>query len=67
MFSNAIVRKPGRNIIKGLTKANLGIPDYYKALDQYESYVCALSNCGLKVKELEADENFPDSIIDLQI
>lgn len=62
MFSNAIVRKPGKSIIKGLTKANFGIPDYHKALDQYESYVYALSNCGLKVKELDADENFPDSI-----
>jgi len=62
LFSNAIVQKPGKSIIKGLTKANLGIPDYQKALDQHESYVCALSDCGLKVKELEANENFPDSM-----
>ena len=61
MFSNAIVRKPGRSVIKGLTNANLGIPDYQKALDQHEFYVNVLKDCGLKVKELEADENFPDS------
>ena len=48
-------------MIKGLTKANLGIPNYHRAIDQHESYVCALRNCGLKVRELEADENFPDS------
>jgi len=61
MFSNAIVRKPCRSMIKGLTNANLGIPDYQKAIDQHEFYVYALKDCGLKVKELEADENFPDS------
>lgn len=39
----------------------MGIPDYHKALDQHDSYVCALRDCGLQVKELEADEKFPDS------
>jgi len=61
MFSNAIVRKPGRSMIKGLSEANLGVPDYHKAVDQHESYVCVLKECGLNVKELEANENFPDS------
>lgn len=61
MFSHAIVRKPGRSLIEGLTKANFGIPDYYKAVDQHEAYVSALKQCGLKVRELEADERFPDS------
>jgi dimethylargininase len=61
MFTNAIVRKPGRSIDKGLTNANLGVPDYHKALEQHEFYVRALKNCGLDVEELEADEEFPDS------
>ena len=61
MFSHAIVRKPGRSMIKGLTNANLGVPDYYNALAQHEFYVGALKHCGLMVEELEADENFPDS------
>ena len=61
MFTNAIVRKPGRSMVKGLTNANLGVPDYQKALEQHELYVRALKNCGLDVEELEADENFPDS------
>jgi len=61
MFSNAIVRKPGRSMINGLTKANLGIPNYHKAVQQHDFYVSTLKNCGIKVMELDADENFPDS------
>lgn len=61
MFSNAIVRKPGRSMVKGLSNAELGVPDYNKAVVQHEFYVRALKNCGLTVEELEADENFPDS------
>ena len=61
MFSNAIVRKPGKSMSRGLTKANLGIPEYQNAVRQHEAYVRALEDCGLKVEVLEADENFPDS------
>ena len=61
MFSKAIVRKPCRNMVKGLTGVNLGIPDYQKAVEQHRSYVCALKECGLNIIELEADENYPDS------
>ncbi len=61
MFSNAIVRKPSKSMINGLSDANLGVPDYQKALMQHEEYVRALIDCGLKVTVLDADENFPDS------
>lgn len=61
MFSNAIVQKPSKSMINGLTNANLGVPDYQKAIKQHEKYVSALIDCGLKVKVLDADENFPDS------
>lgn len=60
-FSTAIVLKPGKSLIKGITTANLGKPDYEKAVKQHNNYVNALKNCGLKVRELEANENFPDS------
>jgi len=60
-FTIAIVRKPGRSMIHGLTTANLGIPDYEKALFQHESYVRVLESCGLQVLTLEADEKYPDS------
>jgi dimethylargininase len=61
MFKNAIVRKPSKSMVKGLTSANLGVPDYNKAVKQHEAYVEALLQCGLDITILDADENFPDS------
>ncbi len=61
MFSNAIVRKPGKSIVQGLTTADLGVPDYNNALIQHQSYIDALRECGLQVMVLEADEKYPDS------
>lgn len=60
-FSNAIVRKPGKSMVAGLSGADLGKPDYHEACAQHASYVEALRDCGLQVKILEADEDFPDS------
>jgi dimethylargininase len=61
MFSNAIVRIPGKSMIQGLTTANLGHPDYNKAIEQHQSYINTLKKCGLEVIVLPPDENFPDS------
>ena len=61
MFSKAIVRTPCKTIINGLTSADLGLPDYNLALIQHQEYVEALRKCGLEVKVLDADEDFPDS------
>jgi dimethylargininase len=47
MFSRAIVRTPGKSIIKGLSSANLGIPDYERAHQQHRAYIQALDSCGL--------------------
>ena len=60
-FKNAIVRKPCRNMVDGLTTANLGVLDYDRACMQHEKYIEALQICGLKVEILEANENYPDS------
>ena len=62
MFTKAIVRKPCQNLIKGITTANLGIPNYSLATYQHQKYIDALKECGLTVTTLEADEDFPDSI-----
>jgi len=48
-------------MVNGLSSANLGPPDYQKALRQHVDYIEALKECGLQVTELPADENFPDS------
>ena len=60
-FTKAIVKKPCKAMVDGITTANLGKPDYDLALVQHADYICALKEAGLEVTELEADENYPDS------
>ncbi|MBD3615399.1 MAG: N(G),N(G)-dimethylarginine dimethylaminohydrolase [Gracilimonas sp.] len=62
MFKNAIVRKPCPNMVEGITEANLGKPDYHKALLQHARYTGALRKLGLKIQVLEPDNRFPDSV-----
>ena len=62
LFTKALVRKPCRNMIHGLSAAGLERPDYGKALEQHGAYVDALRGCGLAVTMLEADEAYPDSV-----
>lgn len=62
MFTHTIVRIPCSKVCDGITSApELGKPDYEKALKQHEAYRKALAKCGVDVKVLPADENFPDS------
>ncbi len=61
MFKNSIVRTPGKSYINGLTSAGLGLPNYDLALKQHQDYIEALTSCGVNVKVLPPDENFPDS------
>ena len=61
MFKRAIVRKPGKSMLKGLTTAELGLPDYENALVQHAEYIKVLKECGLEVMVLEEDEKHPDS------
>ena len=60
-LSRAIVRPPGASFVAGLTRANLGLPDYQRALQQHAAYCDALESCGLTLTRLEPDERFPDS------
>jgi dimethylargininase len=61
MFSRAIVRPPAPNFSTGLTTADLGTPDYERALKQHEAYCLALEQCGLTLTRLAADPLHPDS------
>lgn len=62
MFTHTIVRIPCSKVCDGITSApELGKPVYEKALKQHEAYRKALAQCGVDVKVLPADENFPDS------
>ncbi len=61
MFTKAIVRRPCKNIVNGITSADFGFPDYQLAIKQHTSYINALISCGLEVIILNEDEKFPDS------
>ncbi len=62
MFTKAIVRRPAKSLVQGITSnPQLGKPDYDKALRQHDAYIAALEKCGLAVTVLPADERFPDS------
>ena len=61
MFTKAIVRIPCKNLVNGLTTANLGKPDYDLAIIQHQKYIQALKHCWLEVITLEANETYPDS------
>ncbi|GAA6138375.1 dimethylarginine dimethylaminohydrolase [Arenicella sp. 4NH20-0111] len=61
MFKNAIVRKPARSMVNGLTSASLGAPNYELACQQHADYVQALKECGLNVLVLPSEESYPDS------
>lgn len=60
-FTKAIVRTPCERIIEGLSSADLGKPDYHLAMQQHEKYIQALKDCGLEVRILPPDNEFPDS------
>jgi dimethylargininase len=60
-FTKAIVRPPAPNFAEGLTTADLGAPDYERALAQHAAYCAALVRCGLEMISLEPDPAYPDS------
>ena len=62
MFNQAIVRRPGKSLVKGITTAGLGQPDYQLALKQHDAYIEALEACGLGVTVMEAEEDYPDGM-----
>ncbi len=62
MFNQAIVRRPGKSLVNGITTAGLGQPDYQQALDQHDAYIDALQSCGLTVTVMHADEHYPDGM-----
>lgn len=61
IFTHAIVRKPGQNFLNGITAANLGMPDYKKALKQHTTYCDVLKQRGLKLTILDSDSLHPDA------
>lgn len=60
-FTTAILRPPSPNFAEGLTTAELGKPDYRRALQQHAAYCEALEQCGLTLIRLPADRQYPDA------
>lgn len=61
MFTTAIVRPPSPELVAGLTTAQLGAPDFEKALAQHQAYTDILRQCGLEVTVLPPDRRHPDA------
>ncbi|NNF98339.1 MAG: N(G),N(G)-dimethylarginine dimethylaminohydrolase [Desulfobacteraceae bacterium] len=61
MFTNALVRRPGRSITGGISQnPGLGKPDFRKAITQHDDYIHALQRCGVTVTVLPETESHPD-------
>lgn len=60
-FTRAIVRPPDKNFSEGLTRVDLGKPDYHTTVAQHSAYVAALRDCGLEIITLEPNSSYPDS------
>lgn len=61
-FTDAIVRRPGRSVVKGILKDSTVIPDFDRVAAEHAAYVSALSTAGLKIEVLPPLEEFPDSV-----
>ncbi len=61
-FSYAMCRKPSRSITDGLRALDTGDPNYDLFCEQHKRYVAALRETGATVIELDASENYPDSV-----
>ena len=60
-FKQAIIRRPGRSIVAGLSLDGKALPVYGKALEQHRHYAKVLAACGVAVRELDPLEECPDS------
>ena len=61
-FTDAIVRRPGASVVKGLRAGDGQDPSLEGVLAEHAGYIAALRAAGLAVQELEPLEQFPDAI-----
>ena len=61
-FTHAIVRKPGRSVTGGLRAVDNGAPDLAVMSDHHRAYIAAIQATGATVVELDAAEDYPDSV-----
>ena len=61
-FTDAIVRRPGASVVKGLRASGGQDPVLDGVLAEHAGYVAALRAAGLTVQELDPLEDYPDAI-----
>jgi dimethylargininase len=61
-FTTAIVREPGKSVVKGLRSDPTATPRYEGVLAEHRAYVDALAEAGLAVDILQPLEALPDSV-----
>ena len=61
-FSHAIVRAAGPRFVDGLRANDRGAPDIELFQEQHAAYVAALASTGATVIQLDALDDYPDSI-----
>lgn len=61
-FTKALVREPGKSVVKGLRSDVNAMPSYEGVLREHRAYVDALAEAGLAIDILAPLEAFPDSV-----
>jgi dimethylargininase len=61
-FDNAVVRTPGRSVVRGILKNSSVVPEFDRVVAEHAAYVEALRLAGLNVEILPPLEAFPDSV-----
>ena len=61
-FKRAITRRPAHSIVDGLRAVDHGDPDHAQMLRDHAHYIDTLKQAGAEVIELDALEDFPDSV-----
>lgn len=61
-FSSAIVRRPGRSVVHGLTSHSGPAPVFERIEAEHDAYISALRSAHLDVTVLPPLERFPDSV-----
>jgi dimethylargininase len=61
-FTDAIVRTPGRSVVKGILKDSEIVPEFDRVVAEHTAYVEALRSAGLSIEVLPPLEEFPDSV-----
>ena len=61
-FDRAILRRPGRSVVKGLRAGGGPDPDFAAVAAEHAAYAAALAEAGLALTMLEPLEAYPDAI-----